>query len=189
MKTDDLIDDVARRMTETAGRPDLRMRVMAGLGDEARGVRREWLVPALASGAVGCAALVWLLMPAAAPTPESPSPVATTARVVTPPAPETTREAAPTHEAPAAIAVTARASTSRTVARHAATEISAEPTTWTDAEVEWTIPALPPLAGPPAIEIAPIAWDEVTIAPLTVASIEVKALEIEPLDARGLGGV
>ncbi len=187
MKTDDVIDDVARRMTKTPGHPDLRMRVMAGIDDEARSVRRPWLVPALASGAVACAALVWMLMPAT--TPESSAPVATTARVVATPAPEATREAAPTPEAPAAIAVTARASTSRPIARLAAADESAAPARCADAEVEWTIPTLPPLAGPPPIVIVPLAWEEVTIAPLTVASIEVKALEIEPLDARGAGGV
>ena len=186
MKTDDVIDNVARRMTETDGRPDLRMRVMTGIGDEARVVRRHWLAPALAGGAVACAALMWLLTPA--PMQEAPASAVTTTRVVTPPAPATMREAVPTPEAPSAAVVTARASMSRPVTRRAVTEASVESTTWADAPVEWTIPALPPLAGPPPIVIEPIAWDEVTIAPLAVALIEVKALEIEPLEARGRGG-
>ena len=50
-----------------------------------------------------------------------------------------------------------------------------------------TFPTLPALAGPAPITIEPIGWDDLAIAPVTVAAIEVKAIALEPLRT-GAGG-
>jgi hypothetical protein len=176
MKTDELIDDVARQMTATAARPMLRARVMATIGDARQERSRGWLVPAAVSAAVAALALGWFMLPSHQVTNETP--MAQQAPAIAPG--RTVVE--PTAALATAPAMPAPAPARRVVAVSAATVSTFQDETPAD------FPMLPPLAGPPPVVIEPITWDAVTIAPLTVELIEVKALVVEPLTVSDRSG-
>jgi len=193
-KLDELIDIVARRMTEADGHPDMRTRVMTALDDRAAVVRRPWLMPLMATGAVAGAALIWMLV-SPLPLPLSrPVPPASQAQAPAAPAmpmatlePETVSGPAPVvRRMTAAPRATARLS-SPVSDSVIATHIPEPLVPWPDDERDMTFPTLPALAGPAPITIEPIGWDDLAIAPVTVAAIEVKAIALEPLRT-GAGG-
>jgi hypothetical protein len=175
VRSDELIDDVARQMTVADPRPALRARVMAGIAEASQNTPRRWLVPVAAGAALATVALAWLLVPS--------PPVIEDAPVLTQRAPVVVAE--PEVARPAEVQV-ARA----TPVRAPRTVVAAPtPVMWDTASPMAEVPGLPPLAGPPPIEIAPITWDEVTITPLSVELIEVKALVVEPLAPFDRSGV
>lgn len=183
MSTDELINDVARRMTTLETRPVLRARVVAAIDAEPRERGRTWVLPTAATVAIASVALVWFLMPPA-PVIEHAPVVATERPAATMPAPPNASTGAgeqPVARPVASVARAGRPAGDRAPVDEALTFVPGTATyVWTDAALP-EIPMLPPLAGPPAIVIEPIAWDEVVIAPLTVELIEVRTLVVEPL--------
>jgi hypothetical protein len=174
---DELIDNVARRMTAVEGRSGMRARVLAGLGAAPSHTSPGWLAPAAACATIAVVALAWVLVPSPRITERAP----VVAQEQPMPA------AAPAVAAPATTEV-ARAAPTRLPSRRDLSAPVTGMTTWAETPMA-EIPTLPPLAGPPPIVIEPIAWREVTIAPLEVELIEVKALEIEPLVSADHSGV
>jgi hypothetical protein len=174
VKSNELIDDVARRMTVADPRPALRARVMAGIGEASQDTSRRWLMPVAGSAALATLALAWFLVPSR-PMIEAP-PVVTQRAPVVVAEPEVAR--------PAEVQV-ARATSVRAPRAVVAAPV---PLVWDTAPMA-EVPGLPPLEGPPPIVIEPITWDVVTITPLNVELIEVKALVVEPLAPVDRGGV
>jgi hypothetical protein len=189
VRSDELIDNVARGMTTVATRPALRERVVTAIAAAPQGPQHGWLIPAMA-GAAGVAIVTWMLMPARLA--DEGAVVTTAQHEFATEVPHTAaadpvigRMAEAVVSAPVEIA---RSTSTGSSARSAATLPIAAGTVWPDTPVA-EIPMLPPLAGPPPIVIEPIGWDEVMLAPVSVALIEVKALAIEPLDISALSGV
>jgi hypothetical protein len=171
VRSDELIDDVARQMTAVGARPALRGRVMAGIGDASQHTPRRRLMPVAAGAAAAAVALAWLLMPSPPVIDAPPEMAGQTPVAVTEPDPAQSAEVQITRATPAP-------------PRHAA----AAPVPWDTAPTAEGS-GLPPLAGPLPIVIEPISWSEVTIAPLNVEPIEVKALVVEPLASADRSGV
>lgn len=167
-------------MTTPDMRPALWTNVMAEL-DEAPGeAPRRWLGPVAAGTTIAMVAFVWFLMPSPreaerAPIVAQEQPAPLIGSAVLEPAPE-----------PARVEVTRPGPVSLPMAREVAPAAAA--TAWAEVPVA-DIPTLPPLAGPPPIEIEPITWSEVAIAPLNVELIGLQALEIEPLPSIDHNGV
>jgi hypothetical protein len=196
VKADDLIDDVARRMTTVDGRPALRTRVAAVIDAAPQDTRRAWVLPVAVTAVAASAALAWFLMPSATVT--SRGPVTTEQAMVAAPGLPSASVAA-SEQVPVAVdageqhlpatVVASEARASRAAVPPAGSASSSAPVAPASDSTAYPwagtappdIPMLPPLAGPPAIVIEPIAWNEVAIAPLTVELIEIKALVVEPL--------
>jgi hypothetical protein len=189
VRSDELIDNVAKDMTALAARPALRRRVITAIADAPQRQPHRWLVPAMAAVA-GVAMAAWLLIPARTPDMDA---VATAARYE---AAVAARWAATEGPVTAHVAEAMRPepvqvdrnTTTRTATRGATPAPAAVGNVWPDLNA-WEIPMLPPLAGPPPIVIEPIAWSDVTIAPIEVDLIEVRALVVEPLDDSNPSGV
>ena len=174
MKTDDVIDHVARRMTDVSGHPGVRERVLASL-DEQRTTPRWW--PAVAAVGVAAAAVVAIAVRPASEVPTTTPSVRETAR--RPPASEATIQATVPDVPPAADRVAASSPRIRTGGSSIAAEAATAPGVGFAEEVR----PLPPLPIPAAIVMEPVGWDAVTIEPLSIDLLDVGAVAIDPLES------
>jgi hypothetical protein len=181
VKPDELIDDIARRMTAGSERPALRDRVMARMEVEASPIRWALIAPAAAGAAV--VFMVWLAgMPPAGSSPRDVSPVPP--QVVT----ESPSGRGSSHM-PGATSLEAtnarplRAATGTTEAADVARSDLVEERS-TDAPGR--IPVLPALTRPAPIVIAGVASTAVTMPPLAVQPVKTSRLAIEPLNLAGI---
>ena len=178
---DDLIEGVARQMTQVDEASHVRPRVMAALVNAPRTTPRPWVLPAALAATVATAVLAVTLWNVPGPS----EPMGPTAQVATagPAAPGTvhvpeTGSAPPVEAVVKGTAVTGNAGL-RPVAPH---EVAPEvPTSgaWGALPVE-DIPSLPPLAEAPAIEVSPLTWEAVSIAPVAIDPIEMKTIAVAP---------
>jgi hypothetical protein len=165
------INVAARRMTAAAPSTELRARVMSRidvLDRRASAVRWGWRL-AMAGGAIGAVALstavMWHEPPASVP------PVVDVAASATPPA------------APAAAPAVLTAPNVTVIvpmpqrAPHTVV-VSA-------AELEWRARAVPALAEPDALHVAPLQHTELTVAPLDIAPLTVPPLAVVTTGAGG----
>ena len=185
MKTDDVIDEVARRMTTVEARPGLRTRVLASLDAEVRERRPMWIVPASVGAAV-CAALVWISWPSSLPVERVPDAIARD--VSSPPAPVLVPDVREEVVRSAEVVADARAVRvpPPVAAPIVAPEVLAEEIELPPWDPEPMVdPALmAPLVIPP-IEVEPVRWEALTVPPLEIAPLQMDALVIEPVGAFG----
>ncbi|HXT70087.1 MAG TPA: hypothetical protein VN700_10055 [Vicinamibacterales bacterium] len=164
LAVDDLVDLVAREMTEVAS-VDLTTHVLARL--EPRPVASIWLRLA-AGGGVAAAALVMLVLWWPRSQPPLGNRVASPAELVT-----TTTAPGPETVVADRLPIESRALRSP--------GISAE-------DAAWLARAVPPLPPTPPISIDPIQPVPLSIAPISVQPLDPQAIEVPAIDVRNSGG-
>ena len=187
MKHDDLIDDVARRMTTLHERPALRARVLARMDTLSSQHGRRWMIaPVLGTAALLVIVAGWTLRSSNV-EPDIPV-VERVARASLPVSgnPSLARRAPTDAMVELATSADRNALASNLAGRVRARAMapvleSSRAGEWATALATADVPMLPPLAPPDPIVITDLEAHPMAIAPMALSAVEISRLVIEPL--------